>query len=55
MVNKPGDITYSLSTRFGGRGLGGQNNRRQFPNRTVLENSLYFAIHPSHKPVNHLH
>ena len=27
MVTKPGDIRYSLSTRFGGRGLGGEWGR----------------------------
>jgi hypothetical protein len=36
MVTKPGDLFYSLSPRFGGRGLGGQNHRMQFSNRTLL-------------------
>jgi hypothetical protein len=39
MVTKPGDISYSLSPRFGGRG--GQNDRMQIPNRTVLPKSPF--------------
>ena len=43
MVIKLSHITYSLSTRFGGRGLGlGVERRMQFSNRTLPPKSPFF-------------